>query len=228
MVRKGSFGLLFIFVTVSICQGQSNASVSLLALGDSYTIGEGIPIQQSWPFQLADSLHKYDISLANPDILAVTGWTTSDLLNGIEQATFNQPYDLVSLLIGVNNQYRGYEFGTYPMEFRKLLKQAINFAGGNPERVIVISIPDYGVTQFGQKKNPDKIADELERYNEAARQITKKYNVSFINITPISQKALTEPALVAKDNLHPSGLMYGQWISKKILPVVIPKLKDRR
>lgn len=223
-LKKSSFTLISVFLIVFCCQAQDDSSISFLALGDSYTIGESVPEQQRWPIQLADSLTKHGFSVDRPEILAVTGWTTGDLLDGIQEASFNQPYDLVSLLIGVNNQYRGYQIERYRIEFEKLLNKAIRFAGNNPGRVFVVSIPDYGATPFGQKKNPEKIAAEINRYNEIAKQISDEYEVSFINITPISKEALKDPSLTADDALHPSGLMYERWVSQ-IFPVVLSKLQ---
>lgn len=186
---------------------------SFLALGDSYTIGESVVPEGRWPVQLADSLRLRDINLGDPRIIARTGWTTADLDKGIEQAELNQTYDLVSLLIGVNNQYRGYEFAQYESEFPALLNQAIALANNRPDRVFVVSIPDYGVTPFGQSGDPDIIAEQLDAYNAYAKQVADSLEVLFVNITPISREADTQPELVAPDRLHPSELMYTRWVS---------------
>lgn len=182
-----------------------------------------LPENQRWPAQLVDSLQERGIPMQEPHIIAETGWTTDELMKAINQKKPAKSYDLVSLLIGVNNQYRGYDITAYKADFEQLLKQAISFAGGKPSRVFVVSIPDYGATPFGQEKNPKEIAKELDQYNNIARNICNKYQVSFINITPYSKKASEDPSLTADDNLHPSGKMYQQWVSK-IIPVVLDKL----
>lgn len=192
---------------------------TFLALGDSYTIGESVAPENRWPVQLADSLRLRNINLGDPRIIARTGWTTDDLDKAIEEAALPDTYDLVSLLIGVNNQYRGYEFTQYTSEFPDLLRQAIALAGGRNERVIVVSIPDYGVTPFGQSGNPEIIAEELDAYNDFARQVSDSLGVLYFNITPISREAAQESALIADDNLHPSGVMYQRWVSLMLVDV---------
>lgn len=221
--RKFLVTTIFCLVTAWICHAQNDSKISFLALGDSYTIGESVSEDQRWPVQLADSLQKRGIKIKEPHIIAKTGWTTDELINAVQQKNPARNYDLVSLLIGVNNQYRGYDISSYKTEFEQLLKQAISFAGGKPNRLFVVSIPDYGATPFGQEKNPGEIAKELNQYNSIARNICNKYQVSFINITPYSKKALKDPSLTADDDLHPSAKMYQQWVSK-IIPVVLDKL----
>lgn len=206
------------------CLAQQPTSHSYLALGDSYTIGEQVPPKLRWPMQLVDSLEKMGIPMRKPRIIAQTGWTTGELLGAIEKSAPSTDYDLVSLLIGVNNQYRGYDISKFRKEFSILLQKAITFAGGRARRVFVVSIPDYGVTPFGRQKNPRKIERELKRYNTIARNIADKNKVTFINITPISKRAASDSTLVAGDGLHPSGRMYGKWVSK-MMPAVISKLQ---
>lgn len=217
--------LLFCLILWS-CQTVDNNSISYLALGDSYTIGESVAEDDRWPVQLSDSLANRGFEVQSPRIIAKTGWTTGDLLDAINEADPKTNYDLVSLLIGVNNQYQGSDFSRFETEFEELLKQAISFANGKAENVFVVSIPDYGVTPFGQEKNPPKIAKELHRYNEMAQMTSKKYEVSFINITPISENAIDDSTLTASDGLHPSGTMYQQWVSK-MLPSILPKINSR-
>ncbi len=198
---------------------QQTQALRFLALGDSYTIGESVAESERWPVQLAEQLNQSGIQVAAPEIIATTGWTTDELQDGIEKAAPQGPYELVSLLIGVNNQYRGRSLDEYKIQFEGLLNQAINFAGNNPKRVFVVSIPDYGVTPFAADRNPEKISLEIDAFNAAAEAISKRLGVTFVDITPGSREAANDPALVAGDGLHPSGKMYTQWVSS-ILPVV--------
>lgn len=224
IIRKILPILIFLLVSLwSIGHAQQQAPLSYLALGDSYTIGESVSEEDRWPVQLANSLRDRGYSVRYPKIIAKTGWTTDELLDAVQKADLAANYDLVTLLIGVNNQYRGYEVSTFRKEFKILLEKAISFADGKKDHVFVVSIPDYGVTPFGQQKNPRKIARELKRYNSITADIAKKRGVSFINITPISKRAKNDSTLVAEDGLHPSGKMYQKWVSK-ILPNVISNL----
>src|SRR5580704_16030613 len=145
-----------------------------LALGDSYSIGEGVPEAGRWPVQLAVRLRREGIALDDPTIIATTGWTTDELSAAMDATTFAPPYDLVSLLIGVNNQYRGRDASDYRGQFRHLLDRAIALAGMQPARVLVLSIPDWGVTPFAHGSGRDvlKIAQELDVYNAIAREET--------------------------------------------------------
>ena len=186
-----------------------------LALGDSYTIGEAVNVDERWPVQLAHRLRKDSIKI-DPMIVATTGWTTDELKKGIVKADLEGKYDFVSLLIGVNNQYRGYPIDQYEKEFKHLLDEAIKFADGNPYNVMVVSIPDYGVTPFATKKilDKEKIARELDNYNAIAEKIAKLRDVKFINITPGSKAAENDATLIASDGLHPSGKMYKMWVDE--------------
>ena len=199
-------------------------SLKFLALGDSYTIGESVAESERWPVQLAAALSQSGVSVAPPEIIATTGWTTDELQKGIEKAFPKPPYDLVSLLIGVNNQYRGRSLDEYKKQFEALLVQAIDFAGGKAEKVFVVSIPDYGVTPFAADRNPEKIGKEIDAFNKAAEAISEKFGVAFVNITPGAKEAANDPELVASDGLHPSGKMYTQWVSQ-ILPVAKTLIK---
>ena len=198
--------------------------LSYLALGDSYTIGESVQETMRWPVQLTDQLNSKGIPVESPRIIATTGWTTDELIGAVAAANIDRTYDLVSLLIGVNNQYRGYEFKLYEKEFENLLQTSIKLASDNSDRVFVVSIPDYGVTPFGQKKNPTEIASEIDIYNKKASEIAETYGVVFINITDISKLALGDETLVSGDGLHPSGKMYSQWV-ERILPQVEALIK---
>lgn len=194
--------------------GTDTAEVSYLALGNSYTIGESVPESERWPVQLANRLSG-DTFLVEPlRIVARTGWTTQQLLDGIEQANLRASYDVVSLLIGVNNQYRGLDFGVYRTQFDSLLRRSLDFARGREDKVFVLSIPNYGVTPFAEGRDTARIRREIARYNAAADSICQEYGVSFFNITPISQRAEDDPSLVASDGLHPSGRQYRLWVEK--------------
>ncbi|MEM6642914.1 MAG: SGNH/GDSL hydrolase family protein [Bacteroidota bacterium] len=192
---------------------DTHKQYSFLALGDSYTVGEAVAEEESWPMQLANRLQQDSIAL-NVQIVAETGWTTDELLSGIIKADIDKSFDLVSLLIGVNNQYRGLDEDQFEKEFKVLLDEAIKFANGNNHHVFVVSIPDYGVTDFVRKEglDPIKISRELDSYNAIAQKISILRDVTFVNISPLSRKAVDDPTLIAADGLHPSGAMYGQWV----------------
>lgn len=194
-------------------------STTYLALGDSYTIGESVPQAERWPLQLADSLLEAGIA-TEVTIIAKTGWTTAELQTGIEQAEIaGKTYDTVSLLIGVNNQFRGQALSRYKTEFRELLEASIAFAGGRADKVFVLSIPDYGVTPFAANRNPQQIATEIDSFNMAHQVICDEFSVQWFNITAISRDATSVPELIAEDNLHPSGEMYRRWVQSIITPV---------
>jgi lysophospholipase L1-like esterase len=163
--------------------------------------------------------------MSDPEIIATTGWTTNELSDGIAKADPKGPYDLVSLLIGVNNQYRGWSLEEYKEQFAGLLTQAIGFASGRADRVVVVSIPDWGVTPFAAGRDQQKIAREIDAFNAAARLIAEQSGVAFVDITPGSRLAASDSSLVAEDGLHPSGKMYSQWV-ELIFPVVRPLLND--
>lgn len=201
-----------------------------LALGDSYTIGESVEQSGTFPFQLARKLEgRTGIHFSEIKVVAKTGWTTNELQDGIKRAKPKGPFDLVTLLIGVNNQYRGYDLTQYQNEFSELLQQAISFANQDPKKVIVVSIPDYGCTPFGGEM-AEKIDRDLQVYNEIAFQISQKSGVAFVDIFPISKQAKVDSGLIAEDNLHPSAAMYQLWV-EAILPVassMMPKPSEKK
>ena len=199
-----------------------------LALGDSYTIGEGVAEDSRWPVQLARALRGEGTAFDDPDIIAATGWTTDELDAAIDTAQPADDYDLVSLLIGVNNQYRGRAVDEYRLDLYALLERAIGFAGGRSERVLVLSIPDWGATRFGRDSGRDLavIADELDAYNDAARGICATRGVAFVDITPVSRDRGTQPEMLADDGLHPSAAMYARW-TQLALPVARRLLASR-
>jgi len=193
---------------------EPKKAYSYLALGDSYTIGQSVLPSENFPNQTVQLLNQQNYNFKSPEILATTGWTTDELQNNINSHTFTPPYDFVSLLIGVNNQYRGRSVENYKPEFESLLKQAIQFAGGNANRVIVVSIPDWGVTPFANGRDRAQIAKEIDDYNAANKYISVIYKVNYVDITPGSREAATDLTLVAGDGLHPSAKEYAKWAQK--------------
>lgn len=196
-----------------------------LALGDSYTIGESVEEQERYPIQLADSLQDKDLNVAQVKIVARTGWTTDELTVALARENLQEGnYNLVSLLIGVNNQYRGYSLVEYQQEFADLLDQAIAYAGGHKDRVFVLSIPDWGVTPYGRiYGNPERTAEEIDRFNAINFAITESRGIRYFDITPISREAENDRTLIASDGLHPSGKMYTRWV-ELMLPEVMRML----
>ncbi|MCI0552334.1 MAG: SGNH/GDSL hydrolase family protein [Anaerolineae bacterium] len=204
-------------------------AIRYLALGDSYTIGESVPEDERWPNQLASLLKsspQFTKSIGGIEggievtIIARTGWTTDELWNGMQAVKINPPYDLVSLLIGVNNQYRGRDINEYREEFVFLLNKAIEYAGGDPNRVIVLSIPDWGVTPFASSRDSKKIAVEINQFNSVNQEESEKAGAHYVDVTPISREAVNDSSLIASDGLHPSGKMYKEW-AKLALPIVL-------
>ena len=193
-----------------------------LALGDSYSIGEGVPEAGRWPVQLAVRLRREGVALDDPTIVATTGWTTDELSAAMDASVFEPPYDLVSLLIGVNNQYRGRGADDYRGEFRRLLERAVALAGGRSERMLVLSIPDWGVTPFAHGSGRDvlQIAGELDVYNAIAQEETERRGAHFVDIAGISR---LHPALLADDGLHPSAAQYALW-TEAAVPVAVAML----
>lgn len=192
--------------------------MNYLALGDSYTIGEGVPAAGRWPVQLATALRAQGIAISDPQIIAQTGWSTDELSAAMDSAHANgelkHNYEFVSLLIGVNNQYRGRDVGNYRMEFSALLERAIALAGGHARHVIVLSIPDWGTTPFGQASGRDRalISRELDAYNATAKTICRSHGVAFVDITPVSRELGAQPGMFVDDGLHPSATMYAAWV----------------
>ena len=205
-------------------------SLRYLALGDSYTIGEGVEDAGRWPMQLAKALREAGIAIADPRIIATTGWTTDELAAAMDAAEPLGEWDFVSLLIGVNNQYRGRTVDDYVGEFARLLQRAIALVNGRTDRVLVLSIPDWGATAFGRASGRDVgwIAEELDAYNAAARDICAAQGVAFVDITAISRDGRHDgdaPAMLADDGLHPSSAQYTQW-TRQALPVAMGLLAE--
>ncbi len=190
-----------------------------LALGDSYTIGESVRPEERWPIQLAELLRSRGTPVRDPVIIARTGWTTDELDRAIDSARTAGPFELVSLLIGVNNQYRGRSVDEYRVQFRALLQRAIGFAGGDARRVVVLSIPDWGVTPFAEGRDRARIAAEIDSYNAVNREESQRLNVRWIDITQISRQAGAE--MLAADGLHPGAPMYEMWARLALAGAVV-------
>ncbi len=244
-LQKYSFGLLPIIaflgialLSVACTKKRSTVTTSttmtvpvttgtkkLLALGDSYTIGESVSEADRFPNQTIRLLQGKGFDFSYPStIVARTGWTTQNLLDGIATSDIakNAPYDAITLLIGVNNQYQGRDTGEYRIQFTECLNKSIQFAGSKKEHVFVVSIPDWGVTPFGASANPTQVAAAIDRFNAINKQITTSMGVAYIDITPISRQS--DASMVAGDGLHPSGKQYGQW-SNLLAPVMEQQLK---
>ena len=189
---------------------------SYLALGDSYTIGEGVPVYENFPYQTVQRLRKAGYPVYAAEIVAKTGWTTDELQAGIDNSSFLNTYDVVSLLIGVNNQYRGRSLQEYTVQFESLLQQAIRFAGNRAGHVFVVSIPDWGVTPFAGNsgKNAATVAHEIDVFNTVNKSLAEKHGVHYIDITPGTRLAANDTSLLAADQLHPSGKEYALWAEK--------------
>lgn len=235
---KNPLILLFFscFLLLTNCSNDDNTvdsilpievkNLKILALGDSYTIGQSVCENCRFPVQLKDSLLKKltEKDRINLKIIAQTGWTTTNLKSAIANENLESDFDLVTLLIGVNNQYQNKPFSVYETEFPELIQTAIQLARGNANRVIVVSIPDYAFTPFGQNSsNPSAITNQLNQYNLFAKAHSESLGISFVNITDITQLGLEQPNLVASDNLHPSEVAYTKFV-ERILPIAKVKL----
>jgi lysophospholipase L1-like esterase len=190
----------------------TGGSLRYLALGDSYTKGEGVPAAERWPVQLAAKLRAAGLDVADPQIIAETGWRTDDLDAGITEANPQGPFDLVTLLIGVNNQFQGRSVEAYRGEFDALLRRATDLAGGDPSRVVVLSIPDWGATPYGQTQDAATVGRAIDRFNVVNRELSRRAGARYVDVTPVSRTAVADPALTAPDDLHPSGKMYAAWV----------------
>ena len=197
-----------------IAPTMPSKTYSYLALGDSYTIGESVPLYESFPYQTVQQLRKAGCPVYAAEIIAKTGWTTDELQAGINNSYLLPVYDFVSLLIGVNNQYRGRNREEYAGQFEVLLQQAIAFAGNNKQHVFVLSIPDWGVTPFANGKDKVAIAGEIDAFNAINKSISEKYQVNYIDITAGTREAAHDTTLLAADQLHPSGKEYARWAMK--------------
>lgn len=209
----------FMASSLAACS-TSQKSVSYLALGDSYTIGESVPMTANFPYQLADSISKSGKMYESPVIIARTGWRTDQLIDAVESAHLKKEYDLVTLLIGVNNEFQGRTLTEYERDFKLLCQKSIELAGNKKKRVIVLSIPDYGYTPYGKAKQ-ERISERIDLFNASNKRISDSLGLKYVDITEISRRGLSEPDLVADDGLHPGTKMYALWVEE-----ILRKMKD--
>ncbi|MBI1342739.1 MAG: SGNH/GDSL hydrolase family protein [Terrimonas sp.] len=202
----------------------SKTIFNLLALGDSYTIGESLVLTDSFPYQVVQHLRQKGIAANAPEMIAKTGWTTDELQRAMQEHTFLPAYDFVTLLIGVNNQYRGRSVHNYQTEFELLLQQAVQLTGGDPGHLVILSIPDWGVTPFAAGKDLQKISLEIDAFNDVNRNLALQYQCHYIDITAGSREALHQPSLIAADGLHPAATEYQRW-AKKISELIFSNLQ---
>lgn len=208
------------FSQFSISQTESDSdTLSYLALGDSYTIGESVKPKDRWPNQLKSALDTTNFKIKKARIIAKTGWRTDDMLSNAKKQLSDSTFDIVSLLIGVNNEYQGKSPKSFESEFEECLKYAINKSKHGKKGVFVLSIPDYGYTPFGEKKQKT-ISSRIDAYNEICKRISEEYEVVFINITDISRRVKENEGLVAHDDLHPSAEQYRLWVERAVDEVV--------
>ncbi len=210
---------LLLFLSCSSAVTTPPHKFTFLSLGDSYTIGESVAENDRWSVQLAAMLRKSGFDLSDPDIIARTGWTTDELQTAILSSGNSKKYDYVSLLIGVNNQYRGQGTDKYRTEFGQLLQTATNFANGKANRVFVLSIPDWGRSAFAKGRDKEKISREIDTFNAVAQEECKKAGIVFVDITTLTRTAEGDASQFADDGLHYSGKQMKQW-ADKALPVV--------
>lgn len=213
--------LLLIFPLLIHGQNTMIKPIKFLALGDSYTIGESVPESERWPVQLAKIMTERGQPVEAPRIIATTGWRTDQLKKAILDANLSNDWGMVSLLIGVNNQYQKRTAESYAPEFEELLDMAVKLAGGKRENVFVVSIPDYGYTPFGLPKQAE-ISKAIDEFNAVNKAITDKKGIRYVNITDLTREGLAKPEYVAEDKLHPSGKMYTLWV-ERILVALVPR-----
>jgi lysophospholipase L1-like esterase len=222
MNLKLSLTIIFISLVQSKAYMQPSA-YKYLALGDSYTIGEKVEEKDNFPNKTITLLNQSGKKFEEATIIAKTGWTTDELQEKLAQVRLAIPFDIVTLLIGVNNQYRGRSADEYAVQFEQLLQQAIGYAGGKNQHVIVLSIPDWGVTPFAVDRDRKKIAEEIDLFNSINKKMAAQYQVHYIDITPYTREADHDLSLVAEDGLHPSGKDYKRWavlVAKKIGEII--------
>ena len=199
---------------------ENEKVLNYLALGDSYTIGESVSETERFPYQLINSNFNEPHKVGEYKIIAKTGWTTRNLLDAMDnEELVSGTYDFITLLIGVNNQFQGKPFSQYEEELRTLIERALNLLEGDASKLILVSIPDYGVTPFGSNRNPEKIGEEINQYNQYKEKLAEEYNAHYVYITDLTRNAKADSSLLANDQLHPSGKSYAQWV-ERIVPVI--------
>ena len=203
----------------AIMNTTNDTGKKYLALGDSYTIGQSVAENERFPAQTISLLRAQNISIKDPQYIAVTGWTTANLISAINSQNPQGPFDLVTLLIGVNDQYQGVDTATYRTRFTQLLNKAVELAGAKASHVFVLSIPDYSVTPFVPQPDKARVRREVDWFNAINKHVTLQNNIAYVDITPSSRQAETNPTLIANDGLHPSGLEYKKW-AEMVAPLV--------
>ena len=218
---------LVLFILIFFCLGceKKQKKQSYLALGDSYTIGEAVSNNDSWPMQLVKALEEENILIDKPKVIAETGWTTVDLKKGIDEAVLNYPYDWISLLIGVSNHCQGKNIEVFKADLEQLISQSILFVGNKKNRLFVISIPDWGKMPFAKNQEREKIATEIDNYNQVIYEVCSRKDVAFIDITQISRTIDSNPHFIGSDSLHPSKSQYAKWV-EEIIPFFINSSDD--
>ena len=201
--------------------------MKLLCLGDSYTIGEGVPEDQNWPHQLQRALITQGQSVQKPVVIARTGWSGAELEKAVEEAALTETFDLVTLLIGVNDQYRGYTTDSFVPTYKRLLHRALQFADGKGDRVIAVSIPDWGVTPFAKDRDREQVSRDIDAFNHVEEQTCRNGQIKWIDITPLTRQLSSQPEMLVADKLHPSGLQYSKWV-EKMRPFITHQLQGRR
>ena len=194
--------------------------LKFLALGDSYTIGEGVHLNQTWPHQLQQVMLKHHIPLAIPSIVAQTGWTSEELETALAKVRLKGPYDMVTLLIGVNDQYRGYPTESFEPVYNRLLVKALKLAGGQSQNILALSIPDWGITPFANQHDSAQISASIDAFNQCATKLCQQKEIKFIDITDLTRELSVKPEMLVTDQLHPSALQYANWVE-----AVIPSFK---
>lgn len=221
MMRPIKFVILAVMLSAPVTAQQVNLSreVKMLALGDSYTIGQSVEVDERWPHQLIDRIRRLGYEGDDPDYIATTGWTTRNLIGGItSMPDTGKSYNLVSILIGVNNQYQGAPIDQYEPDLRTIIELALSIVNQDISRVLILSIPDYAYTPFGDGN--EDISREIDDYNGIKKRVAAEYKIAFVDITPISREGLLNPLLVASDGLHPSKEQYAKWVG-----AIIPRFR---
>ena len=215
MITKLFLLSLFVFIAILVLilnnKSVAGSSYTFLALGDSYTVGENVALFENYPYQTVQLMRKAGYNFNAPEIIAQTGWTSNELKQGIRNTYLQPSYHFASLLIGVNDQYRGEDPEAYRTLFEQLLQQAISLTGNRRERVFVLSIPDWGVTPFAEGKDRSRIAEQINRYNRINEEAAQRYGVRYLAITDSTREAGINSKLLASDGLHYSKKEYANW-----------------
>ncbi len=220
-VRRAIFSSFLCLAAVPFMAARANAAPRFLALGDSYTIGTAVDEKKRWVNELVRLMRQDNVEISDPEIIAHNGWTTGDLLAAVDREKPKGPYDLITLMIGVNNQFQGQPIENYRKDLVTLFAVAAKLAGGDPRKIVVISIPDYSATPFAQDKDPEKITAEIGKFNGVLLEETRRARARIVDVTSVSRFVKTNPQLVAEDGLHPSWRLHGVW-ARLVYPVARP------